>query len=154
MNAVELLTQDHQTVATLFGQLEATKAQKEKERLFRQIKAELETHTHIEETIFYPALQQAEELNELILEAFEDHKAAKALLLEIGIQFDGSQNFDAQLNDLKQIVVRHVREEEDEVFPQVEELFVASELERLGKEMQAAKKEFQKTENVARSASS
>lgn len=153
MNAVELLTQDHQTVAKLFEQSEATEAKKEKERLFRQIKAELETHAHIEETIFYPAMQQAEELNELVLEAFEEHKEVKNLLLEINILLDGSEDYDDKLKDLQENVEHHVKEEESELFPQAEELFVAAELERLGSEMQAAKREFQKTEKIARSAS-
>ena len=52
MNALELLKTDHQTVNELLKKAEGTKNEKQQRQLFDQIKAELETHAHIEETIF------------------------------------------------------------------------------------------------------
>lgn len=62
MNAVELLKSDHDKVEELFKQVEATEDENKKHGLFTQIKAELETHTHIEETIFYPAIMVNKEI--------------------------------------------------------------------------------------------
>src|SRR5215213_1953702 len=130
MNALELLIDDHQKVAQLFEQAEETENEKEKQNLFEKIKAELETHTYIEETIFYPALREHEELEDIVLEAFEEHKQVKTLLREISALADGSEKFDAKLKVMKENVEHHVDEEEGEMFPQVEDLIDEDELEQ------------------------
>ena len=74
MNAIALLKADHKIVEGLFTQVEAT-GENEHPALSEQIKTELEAHAYIEETIFYPALQQDgdEELRELTSEAIQEH---------------------------------------------------------------------------------
>src|ERR1051325_2474083 len=79
MDAFNLLKTDHQKVAQLFDELESANG-KAKLQVFAQIKTELELHTHIEETIFYPALEKLEETHHLTLEAYEEHKMVKNLL--------------------------------------------------------------------------
>jgi hemerythrin superfamily protein len=75
MNALELLKQDHQKVKELFH--EATRAEQNKRKdLFDKIDTELETHAHIEETVFYPALEQHEELKDMVTEALEEASGA------------------------------------------------------------------------------
>jgi Hemerythrin HHE cation binding domain len=56
MNALELLKGDHQKVSDLFEQVKATGDAKKHARLFEQIQTELDTHSHIDETILilYP----------------------------------------------------------------------------------------------------
>jgi hemerythrin superfamily protein len=144
MDALELLRTDHQTVSELFGKAEETKTDTQKERLFEQIRAALEAHTHIEETIFYPALEEREELKDLVTEAYEEHKQVKTLLREIGNLSDRSERFDAKLKVMQENVEHHVEEEENEMFPMVEDLFSESELAELGAQMEAAKKETSK----------
>jgi hemerythrin superfamily protein len=145
MNALELLIEDHQKVAQLLDLAEETEDDKEKQKLFEQIKTELEAHAHIEETIFYPALREHEELKDLVLEAFEEHKQVKTLLREISELTDGSEKFGAKLKVMKENVEHHVDEEEGEMFPQVEDLMGEEQLERLGMEMEAAKNRFSKS---------
>ena len=53
MNAIDLLKDDHNKVSLLFQKVKATE-EGEHKALFEQINEELEVHTHIEETIFYP----------------------------------------------------------------------------------------------------
>jgi hemerythrin superfamily protein len=74
MDALELLKQDHQKVKQLFQQGEQTEDRKQQKKIFREIKSELETHARIEETIFYPAMQEHEELKDMVLESLEEHK--------------------------------------------------------------------------------
>lgn len=82
MDAFELLKADHKKVAALFDRLEAASG-KEKLGVFNQIKTELELHTHIEEKIFYPALEKPAETHDLTLEAYEEHDVVKSLLTEM-----------------------------------------------------------------------
>lgn len=145
MNAIELLKQDHRKVEKLFQQVEKTEDNKQHERLFQQIKTELETHTHIEETVLYPALKKHEELKDLTLEAEEEHKQVKTLLREIERLSDGSERFDAKLKVMQENVEHHVGEEENEMFPKIKQLYSSAELEQLGAELEAAKQAFGKT---------
>ena len=144
MDALELLKQDHRKVADLFKQVEATEDEKKHQQLFEQIKTELETHTHIEETILYPAWEQHEELKDITLEAYEEHKQVKTLLREIDRLAEGSERFDAKLKVMGENVEHHVEEEEKEMFPKVKKIYDKEQLEQLGQELEAAKKEFQK----------
>lgn len=144
MHALELLKKDHKKVSELFEQADATESENRRHQLFEEIKEELETHTHIEETIFYPALEKREELKDMVLEAIEEHKQVKTLLREIDRLADGSELFDAKLKVMKENVEHHVEEEETEMFPKVERLFKPPILEQIGKEMEAAKMEFRK----------
>ena len=82
MDAFELLKADHKKVAELFKRLEAAGG-KAKLDVFKQINSELELHTHIEEKIFYPAIEKPEETHDLTLEAYEEHKVVKTLLAEL-----------------------------------------------------------------------
>jgi hemerythrin superfamily protein len=141
MNALELLKEDHERVKELFAKVEETESEKQHKQLFERIKAELETHTHIEETIFYPALEKFEELKDLVLEAYEEHKQVKTLIREMTRMKPGEE-FDAKLKVMSENVEHHAEEEEDEMFPKVEDCLSEDEIERLGDEMEAAKKSF------------
>src|SRR3977135_677240 len=63
MNVFELLKEDHKKVSQIFEKLEPTTEQavKTRDELFAKLKNELEIHTRIEETIFYPVLKEAAE---------------------------------------------------------------------------------------------
>jgi hemerythrin superfamily protein len=141
MNALELLKEDHEKVAALFDQVKETEDEQKHWSLFEQIKTELEVHTHIEETVFYPRLQQYEDLKDMVLEALEEHKQVKTLIREIAALAKGSEKLAAKLTVMGENVEHHVEEEEDEMFPQVEDLLSEDELEELGTQLQAAKKD-------------
>ena len=144
MNAIELLKSDHDKVDRLFQKVKATPDGDHKE-LFEKIKAELDVHTHIEETIFYPKLKEQEELEDIVLEGIEEHHQAKMFLRELANLADDSEKFEPKLKVLMEDITHHVQEEEGEMFPKVEEIFDAATLEELGKQMEAEKKSFQKS---------
>lgn len=144
MNAIELLKADHKKVDLLFQKVKATE-ENEHQALFEKIREELEIHTHIEETIFYPKLKEESELEDIVLEGIEEHHQAKVFLREISALSDDSEKFEPKLKVLMEDIKHHVQEEEGEMFPKVEELFNAATLEELGKEMEAEKQKFKKT---------
>ena len=84
MDALELLKQDHQKVKKLLTAATETEDKKEQKRLFKEIKTELETHARLEETIFYPAVQEHKELASMVFESLEEHRQVKTLLRELG----------------------------------------------------------------------
>jgi hemerythrin superfamily protein len=144
MNAIELLKTDHNTVSRLFQKVKATEESEHKE-LFEQIREELEIHTHIEETIFYPKVKEEKELEDLVLEGIEEHHQAKIFLRELSALTEESEKFEPKLKVLMEDITHHVQEEEGEMFPKIEEIFDEATLEELGAEMEKEKQSFKKS---------
>ena len=138
MDAFELLKADHKKVNELFDQLEAATG-KAKLGVFNQIKTELELHTHIEEKIFYPALEKPEETHDLTLEAYEEHKAVKTLLAELSGAPTADDEWQAKAKVLRENVEHHVDEEENELFDKADDALSDEEIEALGQRMEAEK---------------
>lgn len=140
MNALELLKTDHKKVKQLFEKAEGNKNEKQQKQIFEQIKAELETHAHIEETVFYPAIAKNEELKDMVLESLEEHKQVKTLLREMENLAADSEKFDPKLKVLMENIEHHaVEEEEGKMFPKIRKLMNAAALEQLGQDLEAAK---------------
>ena len=148
MNAIELLKSDHDKVDKLFQKVKATEEGEHKE-LFEKIKFELDTHTHIEEKVFYPRLREEEELEDITLEGIEEHHQAKMFLRELSNLSDDSEKFEPKLKVLMEDITHHVQEEEGQMFPKVEKVIDAEELEELGKLMEEEKKNFQKSQSAS-----
>lgn len=138
MDAFELLKADHKKVNELFDQLEAATG-KAKLNVFNQIKTELELHTHIEEKIFYPALEKPEETHDLTLEAYEEHKMVKTLLSKLSGARTADDEWQAQAKVLRENVEHHVEEEENELFDKADDALSDEEIEALGQRMEAEK---------------
>jgi hypothetical protein len=140
----KLLKKDHKKVSGLLKQLEKTEEQDSSERgqLFQQVKNELEVHTRIEETIFYPALKEDEETKDIAMEAYEEHAAVKRLLEEMSELDTSDEQWTAKCTVLKENVEHHVEEEEGEMFKKAKSSLESEELERLGDEMMKAKGEM------------
>ena len=140
MDALELLKQDHQKVKELFERGQETEDKKQQRQIFKEIKSELETHARIEETIFYPAMEEHEELKDMVLESLEEHKQMKTVLREMARLSASSERFKPKFKVLKDNVEHHaVEEEEGKMFPKIRKLINRNELEELGQELEAAK---------------
>src|SRR4051812_25567045 len=74
MDALALLTADHQKLQSLFDQAQQLDATAERRVLFIRIREELELHAFIEQEIFYPAFGLFAEVPELVEEALEEHQ--------------------------------------------------------------------------------
>ena len=144
MNALKLLTTDHKEVERLFKETEASQRAK-KPALFFQIKASLEAHAWVEETVFYPTLQSKgdKKLIELTSEAIQEHIGMKCFLGELAAVSSDASKFEPLLTKLIDDVRHHVKEEEGEMFPAVQKRISKDALDVLGAQMEAEKKRFQ-----------
>jgi hemerythrin-like domain-containing protein len=145
MDAFNLLKTDHRKVEELFSQLESASGGQAKMRVFQQIKTELELHTHIEETIFYPALEEPKQTHDLTLEAYEEHDVVKKLLQELSRAKNPNEEWEAKAKVLQENVEHHVEEEEGELFPKASSALSSEEIETLGEEMEAEKERKQRS---------
>ena len=140
MDALELLKEDHEKVKALFEEAEGTEDPTERKRIFSEIQAELETHARIEETVFYPAMQEHEDLKEMVLESIEEHRQIKTLIKEIDKLKSDSEKFEPKMKVLMENVEHHAEEEEEgKMFPKIREICSQEDLAELGTELEAAK---------------
>ena len=144
MNAIQLLKEDHKKVSGIFEQLEPTteRAEKTREELFGKLKQELDIHAKIEESIFYPAIKQAAETRDIVMEGFEEHHVIKVLLKELDESPVGTEQWTAKLKVLKENVEHHVEEEEGEMFPKAKDVLEAEQINQLGARMEELKKQL------------
>jgi len=141
MNAFNLLKADHKKVADILEKLDATseRALKTREELFTKLKRELDLHSRIEETIFYPVLEEADETHEITLEAFEEHALVKQLLEELQSLAKDDEQWTAKFTVLKENVEHHVEEEEGEMFKKARKVLSDEAIETLGARIEKAK---------------
>ncbi|MES2207584.1 MAG: hemerythrin domain-containing protein [Pseudomonadota bacterium] len=142
-DAVELLIKDHEKVKAAFKEFEALgdKAFVSKKKLADEICADLLKHTVIEEEIFYPAIQGAiREGKDLVEEAIVEHASAKDLIEQIQAMSADEELFDAKVKVLSEQIEHHVKEEEEEMFPQARKTNL--DLIDLGKKMQERKNQI------------
>ena len=142
MNAFTLLKDDHKKVAGILEKLDATteRGVKTREELFTQLKTELDIHAEIEETIFYPALEEHDETRDITLEGIEEHRIVKQFLAELDAMAKDDEVWTAKMTVLKENIEHHVEEEEGEMFSKARKALTDEEVESLGTRMEAAKK--------------
>lgn len=120
-DAIELLKHDHKKVQMLFDQYESLRNQgntdsAQKQRIVEQICQELTVHAQIEEEIFYPAVRQSIDDEELVDEAEDEHAEAKEYIAELQSMQPDDADYDTTVLSLAKAVMHHVQEEESEMF--------------------------------------
>jgi hemerythrin superfamily protein len=142
--ALELLATEHRKVEALFQRYDQEKEDDDESRLqlAQRICKELTEHTRLEEEIFYPWLRENLDARstDLIDEALVEHASAKDLIAQIEGAGRIDETYDARVTVLGEYVRHHVREEENEIFPQVAGERDA--LDELGQEMHARRAEL------------
>lgn len=139
MKATELLKGQHRQVRELFKRVQDTGDAGERRELLEEIAERLQVHMMIEESIFYPAMQDAAttaKIREMVPEAYEEHHVVKLVLDELPELDPGDDRFKAKMTVLCELVDHHVVEEEKELFKAAEKLGVER-LEELGAEMES-----------------
>ncbi len=143
--AVTMLIEDHNKVKALFKQFDEAgdNAHKTKQRLAEQIICELQIHSKLEEQVFYPALCSAtnKEGRELVNEGFEEHHVADLLMEELKSMDPSDPQFIAKVTVLCENIQHHIKEEEEEMFPEAETV-LSDQMSTLADRMKALKLEL------------
>ncbi len=118
MDLYNLLRYDHETVKSLFREIEATspKALKKREELFGEINMELTVHALAEEKFLYPRLLEVKESQDLTMEAMQEHKLVEKLLKELARDSKDGAEWLAKLKVLVEKVEHHIEKEEESLF--------------------------------------
>jgi hemerythrin superfamily protein len=146
MDALELLTGDHNRVRGLFSRFKSAKESDdlaEMTTLATKILEELEVHTTLEEEIFYPELHDAtDEIHETITEGYEEHHAAKTVMQEIAAMEPNTEDWAAKVTVLVEQIEHHAEEEEKDLFPKVRTATKDDQRESMAERMEARKAEL------------
>src|SRR5262245_50959303 len=155
MDAIEMLTNDHNKVRELFGKFNGgsgvtgmvrrtigSVSPQEKRSAREQVCKELEMHTLLEETVFYPAVRALGDqgLEDQIGEALEEHAKVKREVARLRDARGEDDETDEQMSQLEKDVEHHASEEEREMFPRLAQLMREEEREELARRMQALKR--------------
>lgn len=134
MDATKLLESQHEEVKELFEKLES-QGENPDQSVFEELARNLVAHDAIEREIFYPACERAMGMTHHLAEALVEHGYVEFGLYQADLAF-GEDSFEAKCSVLKEMVLHHVAEEQDEFFPEVRAALEPKKLEELGQEMQ------------------
>lgn len=144
MDAITMLTEQHHQVDSLFDEV-AGAAGEHKREVFMELADMLALHAALEERHFYPAVRDSL-TEELVIDSFEEHFEMKGLLTEL-LQSDAQDEaFDEKVDELRLQVLRHVRDEEEELFPRARTLLGEEGLQTVALQMVTTMVELADTE--------
>jgi hemerythrin superfamily protein len=139
-NAIASLKADHEKVKSLFDQFEKAKDLETKLTIAGDALEELSVHAILEEEIFYPAVREEIDEDEVMNEADEEHHVAKLLIAELA-EMDGSEShYAAKFAVLAENVRHHIKEEEQQILPKAQKTEI--DFDALGEEMLGRKEEL------------
>jgi hemerythrin-like domain-containing protein len=137
-DAIVLLKADHKEVKGVFKQFQQAgeDATAKKGDLVKKMIELLTVHTYLENELIYPEVRkQLPDLEDDVLESYEEHHVADVLCMELSTMSADHERFDAKTTVLIENVLHHIEEEEQEWFPQVRKGMSRKQLAELGERM-------------------
>lgn len=151
-DAVDLLDADHLAVHALiqaYRELVRTGAPALQRRaLAEELCMELTIHARLEEEIFYPAVRDVLQEEELVDEAEGEHGSQREFVAQILATPAEDPLYDAKVAVLAEYVERHVRQEREQVFNRV--FASRMDLHSLGRAIAIRKEELQAVADALR----
>jgi hemerythrin-like domain-containing protein len=143
LTAIDLLKEDHDKVKKAFKEFEKMDRSDAEtcRQLVRSVCDDLRVHTTLEEEIFYPAVREAIEDEDIMNEATVEHETAKTLIEQLENMEPDDPNYYATFTVLGEYVLHHVKEEEGEMFPQAKKA-KELDLQALGEQLRTRKEEL------------
>src|ERR1700731_2053306 len=123
----------------LFDRLAETSdgAVKTREKLFSELKNELELHASLEEQHLFPILRRNPETKELVAEAIKDNKELRAKLTELEALPKNDEAFPERLKELQKTFRQHARDEKRELLPAVQRALSEEKVQGIAEKIEA-----------------
>src|SRR4051794_36476362 len=134
----------------LFSRLLDTsdKAIKTRERLFGELKDELELAVNLEEQHLFPVLKKHKETKDLVQEALSDNKQTRKLLSELEHTAKDDEDFLSKVAELRKAFQQHVRDAKKELLPAVQKALSDEEAETVLENIENEKAEIEAAKRV------
>src|SRR5215211_5303704 len=151
MPTIRQLIQTSPAKATeLFGKLAETSgnAVKTRERLFSELKEELELQMKLEEQHLFPVLRKHKETKNLVSDALNDNKETRKALTELERTPKESEEFASKVAELRKALQQHVRDERKEFLPAVLKALDDEEAGAIVEKIEGAKAEVEEAKRA------
>ena len=137
-------------VNELFAKLVDTSetAVKTREKIFTELRGELELLADLEEQHLFPVLRKHKELKDLVREALNDNKATRKLLTELDHTPKDNEEFASRVEELRRVFQQHVRDEKKELLPAVLKALSDEEAEAVVDRIEAGKAEIEEAKRA------
>ncbi len=138
----EHLKEDHEELKSIGEQLLKASGSSQREDLLSQLQETFEPHAAGEEASLYKWMSsQQGEMREMSLKATQEHQSARNMIKELMKADTGSETFKAKASVLIDSKNHHIQEEENKVFPKVEQMLESSKIDDLYEQYQEAEEE-------------
>ena len=142
MNVQDVIRMDHAKVSTLFTQIEGTDDPQKIQEFFGQIYKDLTVHSEAEEQVVYPAVRAFYGQHDT-QELYDEQAEMKIMLDSLRAMSPTAPQFKAQLKQLKDAVMDHVRQEESTMFAAIRKNCSGDQQEQLATQFKTAKSQLQ-----------
>jgi hemerythrin superfamily protein len=122
-DAIEILTNDHDVIKSLLGQLtQATQTQIRK-GVLEQLKAALTIHNATEENLVYPALNKVAGKKSESEKLYHETAEADVLIFELDtmLKEGDDSRFDSKATKLQAAILEHIEDEEEKAFQHLQD---------------------------------
>jgi hypothetical protein len=123
----------------LFARLLGTSggAVKTREKLFAELKAELELHISLEEQHLFPVLRRNAETRDLVTGAIRDNEELRSKLAELDAVPKNDETFSERLKELQKAFRQHARDEKREILPAVQLALTEEQVQTVAERIEA-----------------
>jgi uncharacterized protein (TIGR02271 family) len=134
----------------LFAKLVDTSdsAVKTRERLFSELKEELELLASLEEKHLFPVLRKHKETKGLIADALHDNSQTRKLLAELEQTPKNTEEFASKVTELRKTFQQHVRDEKKELLPAVLKALSDEEMQTIVENIEGEKAEIEEAKRA------
>jgi hemerythrin superfamily protein len=142
MDIGQFFQRDHARANSLFEKLSDTSegAVKTRERLFGQLKTELEAHAAAVEEVLYPVLKRHPETKDLVPAKREANDIDRTLR-ELDGMPKNDETFLKKLGEFKRVVERHLGEEEKKIGPALKKALREDEVDEIARKLSPEKRQ-------------
>jgi hemerythrin superfamily protein len=129
-DAFGLLIEDHRQIQSLLTEMATvpTNSAFQRGRLFLMLKRKLAKHALAEEDVIYPIVHNNSVEGDQSKHLYDEHADMKIFLYEIETRLKAGEDWRAAVDSLRDLVRRHVQEEEQTIFPRLREQLAGSKL--------------------------
>ena len=142
MQAIQLLKQEHGKAKAAFQEIEAAPPPR-RGSLWTKLRPELELHEKQEEMHLYGPVAREVQVDESFAGWEATHhrevQEAESLISEISRLDPADDRWLATVKKLRGALEQHIRKEEQEIWPKIQQVWDAGRLEEAGRRMEAMK---------------
>jgi len=116
-----MLMEDHRQILSILDRMAdaPTGSKFQRGRLFLMLKRKLAKHAMAEEDVVYPIVHNDSANGNERKHLYDEHAEMKVLLYEIEKQLQSGKDWSGSVLPLRDLIARHVQEEETVIFPEL-----------------------------------